>query len=48
MNKKKEKIEYKITLVKYCPWCHEEIASDKQNEHPRYCVFFQEYLRQII
>jgi len=37
-----------IAFTKPCPWCQERVRDDDYSEHPRHCVFYQEYLRQII
>ena len=42
------KLVNKITFTKGCPWCLQQISENEFNEHPKNCVYYQEYLRQIV
>lgn len=49
--KRKEKIEAEIHYVimtQGCVWCGKQIRDDEWMEHPRHCIYYQEYLKQIV
>lgn len=50
--KKKEVLKLnkgiRIVMTIGCVWCGKQIREDEYNDHPRKCIYYQEYLRQVI